>query len=117
MRGLPEFNFPAFHAAAAKLRACGFHVFSPAEKDAERHGKDFGKDNPTGSEEQAACQNGFSLRAALEDDLRWICQEAQGIVMLTGWQKSKGALAEKATAEALGLKTFFLEGDYFEGRL
>ena len=33
MRGIPEFNFPAFHKAAAKLRAEGHFVFSPAERD------------------------------------------------------------------------------------
>jgi hypothetical protein len=38
MRGIPEFNFPAFNAAAAKLRAAGHHVFNPAERDNERHG-------------------------------------------------------------------------------
>jgi len=33
MSGLPGFNFPAFHAAAAKLRADGFTVLNPAETD------------------------------------------------------------------------------------
>jgi hypothetical protein len=31
MSGLPEENYPAFNAAAAKLRAAGFHVENPAE--------------------------------------------------------------------------------------
>lgn len=31
MSGLPELNFPAFHAAAAQLRADGYAVISPAE--------------------------------------------------------------------------------------
>ena len=31
MSGLPEFNYPAFHAAAEKLRGMGFHVENPAE--------------------------------------------------------------------------------------
>ncbi len=103
MRGIPEFNFPAFHAAAAKLRADGFTVFSPAEKDNERHGKDISKGNASGDEEVAAKEHGFSLRVALGDDLAWICAEAEAIALLPGWQNSKGAAAELATAKALGL--------------
>lgn len=34
MTGLPEFNFPAFHAAAARLRAHGLEVENPAENPA-----------------------------------------------------------------------------------
>lgn len=32
MTGLPDFNFPAFHAAAAAWRAAGWEVFNPAEE-------------------------------------------------------------------------------------
>ncbi len=39
MRGLPLFNFPAFADAAAKLRAQGYDVFSPAERDEQVYGK------------------------------------------------------------------------------
>jgi hypothetical protein len=35
MTGLPEFNYPAFHAEAARLRAQGFEVVSPAEINPE----------------------------------------------------------------------------------
>ena len=31
MTGLPEYNYPAFHAEAARLRGLGFHVENPAE--------------------------------------------------------------------------------------
>jgi hypothetical protein len=31
MTGLPKLNFPAFHAEAARLRALGYIVISPAE--------------------------------------------------------------------------------------
>ena len=38
MTGLPEFNFPAFHAAAAKLRERGHAAVNPAEINAETGG-------------------------------------------------------------------------------
>lgn len=103
MRGIPEFNFPAFNAAAAKLREQGHYVFNPAEKDNERHGTDISKGNMTGDEEIAAKQHGFSLREALHLDLTFICLEADAIALLPGWRNSKGASAEHATANALGL--------------
>jgi hypothetical protein len=110
MRGIPEFNFPAFHAAAAKLRAEGHEVFNPAERDNERHGQDISKGNATGDEALAAAQHGFNLRVALGDDLAWICATADAIALLPGWENSKGAKAERATAEALGLQEIRLDG-------
>lgn len=107
MRGLPQFNYPAFHAAAAKLRADGHHVFSPAEKDIERDGVDWGKQQSDGDLSKAQAQ-GFSLRQALGDDLAWICAEADAVALLPGWQNSKGATAERATAIALGLEVIEL---------
>lgn len=107
MRGYPQFNFPAFHEATALLRSQGHEVFNPAEQDIERHGADFATNNPTGDERQAA-QKGFSLRQALGDDLAWICSTADAIAMLPGWMGSKGARAELATAEALGLQVLYL---------
>lgn len=108
MRGRPEFNFPAFYAAAKDLRAQGYEVFSPAEKDNERHGKDISKGNVNGDEAVATAEYGFNLREALGIDLAYICGEADGIALLPGWENSKGANAEKAAAEALGLKVLFL---------
>lgn len=108
MRGIPEFNFPAFHAAAAKLRSGGWFVFSPAERDNEKHGTDISAGNPTGDEALATKQHGFSLREALGADLKFICEEADAIALLPGWEKSKGVAAELATARALGLRELYL---------
>ncbi len=108
MRGIPEFNFPAFTAAAAKLRAKGHFVFNPAEKDNEKHGTDISKGNVTGDETIAAKDHGFNLRDAFAVDLTFICQEAEGIALLPGWENSKGATAEHATAVALGLEVIIL---------
>lgn len=107
MRGYAHFNFPAFHAAAKWLRDQGYEVFSPAEKDLEREGSDFQDNNPEGSLEKATKQ-GFSLRAALGEDLAFICANAEGIAMLPGWEQSAGASAEMATAVALDLTRIFV---------
>ena len=104
MRGIADFNFPAFKRAAADLRSQGYTVFNPAEADERRHGPGVGQNNPQGSVELAEAQHGFCLREALAHDLDWICTFADAIALLPGWQNSKGATAERAVAEALGLE-------------
>ncbi len=104
MRGIPAFNFPAFYKAAAELRQQGHEVFSPAERDNQKHGTDISKGNATGDESVAAKEHGFNLREALGDDLAWVCAKADAVYALPGWKNSKGANAEVATANALGLK-------------
>ena len=99
MRGIEAFNFPAFDAATAKLRAAGYEVFNPAERD-RSHGFD-----PTGMQgtmEELADFN-FDLREALAADCEFICRTSTHIFMLPGWSSSKGATAERALALALGL--------------
>ena len=108
MRGIPHFNYPAFMRAARKLREDGHVVFSPAERDNDRHGVDISINNPAGCEKLAAQLHGFSIRDALLDDLTFICREADAIALLPGWEKSKGANAEYATALALGLQVIHL---------
>lgn len=111
MRGIPEFNFPAFNRAAAHLRALGHEVFNPAERDNERHGTDISKGNASGDEEVAAKQHGFSLRVALAEDADWICREADAIALLPGWESSKGAQAELALGRALGHAVMIIDAD------
>ena len=108
MRGIAEFNFPAFHGATAALRAAGHEVFNPAERDIKHHGVDISKGNKNGDEAVAAAEHGFNLREALKDDLEYICLHADAVAMLPGWENSKGAVAERATAIALGLSVIHL---------
>lgn len=108
MGGIPEFNFPAFYAAADMLKAQGHQVFNPAAKDNERHGTDISKGNMQGDEAVATKEHGFNLREALKIDLCWICDEADAIALLPGWANSKGAIVERAAAIALGLQVIEL---------
>lgn len=97
MRGIPEFNHPAFDRAARDLRALGHEVFSPAEADRDK-GHDF-----AGHDGTLTQADGFDLRAALSADLAWITAHADAVVVLPGWQRSLGAQAEVATARALDI--------------
>ena len=87
MSGLPDDNFPAFHAAAGALRAIGQVVENPAENPAPA--------DPTWEN---------YLRAALTQMLR-----CDSILLLPGWEESRGAKLEKYVAEALGMTVLFAD--------
>lgn len=89
MTGLPEFNYPAFHRAAAALRSLGVEVYNPAEYPAPD-------------------TNNFPLREAFTDYARYILNEADALFILPGWENSKGVKAEKALAEVVGLQIEYL---------
>lgn len=86
MTGLPECNFPAFHAAAASLRSRGYEVSNPAEINKETNG-DWCK----------------YLRA----DIKALC-DCDVLVLLPGWESSKGAHLELHVAHRLGLRVVAL---------
>lgn len=85
MSGLPENNFPAFHAAARTLRAAGYEVVNPAEICAEP-GKPWD----------------YYMRADLAELLK-----CDAIYLLKGWLGSRGARLELHIAIDLGMRVFF----------
>lgn len=107
MRGIEAYNFPEFFAAEKQLLSLGLSVFNPARNDVNTYGLGEMLDaDPTGrSAGQWLLDNpqGFDLRHALADDLQFITLTADMLVVLPGWEKSKGARAEVATARALGI--------------
>ncbi len=105
MRGIPQFNFPAFDRAQGELERAGYHVFSPAQCD--RIDQGFDPVGMTGNEDLS--KSGFDLRYALKSDTAWICTHADAVVLLPGWQRSTGAQAELALAKALVIPGFELE--------
>lgn len=85
MTGLPENNYPAFHTAAAQYRATGFTVLNPAENLPPCPA-------PVWSD---------WMRLGLPQLL-----QCRGIVLLPGWEHSRGARIEHDLAQNLGLAVF-----------
>lgn len=116
MSNQPYFNFPAFHKFAKELRSRGFQVFSPAECDEERvitagGSPDWWLKCPQGSHDElktAKIETTLNYRDCMRVDLNWILDNADAIALMPGWENSKGAKAEKALADCLGLETIIL---------
>lgn len=104
MRGIPLFNFPAFDRAAELLRSLGHVPINPADFD--RHEGFDPTSLPADFDWRDLDAIGFNLREAAERDLVAIVQAATAILLLPGWERSKGARAERAVAEWLGLRIF-----------
>ena len=103
MRGIPNLNRPAFYAAEAALLAAGWdRVFNPARMDDELDGRVVENGTP-------ASWRHYAKRdlAVLIDTLRGEAGDA--VVLLPGWQNSKGANAEYCTALWVGLRVLNLE--------
>lgn len=103
MRGIAEFNFPLFCSVTRELRAKGWVVFNPAERDLEAG---FDPTGLKGTDEELA-QHEFCLRSALGADTKWICENADAIYLLPNSIRSTGAVAERALGEALGLDILY----------
>lgn len=81
MTGLPGYNFSAFNAKAAELRADGWHVENPAE-------------------------HGLVAGANWDDYMRWDLARVAtcgAIYLLPGWADSKGATLEECIGKFLDM--------------
>jgi len=83
MTGLPEHNFPAFHAAAERLRKAGWEVVNPAENFGGR--------------------TNLPRERYLREDVAQLVR-CDAIALLPGWKDSRGAKLEYLLARELGLK-------------
>ena len=84
MTGLPDNGYPAFQVAAERLRAQGVQVISPHEIVPPGAAPHSWEDHMRAD-----------LAALLTCDV---------VVLLHGWETSRGAQLEKTVAEAIGLK-------------
>ena len=88
MSGLPEFNFPAFEAETQRLRALGYEVLSPHE-----------------GVEDTTKPWGFYMRKAIS-----LLIQCDSIILLPGWENSKGARLEESIAHNFRMTLFYLTG-------
>ncbi len=88
MTGIPEHNYPAFHAAAAALRRAGYMVANPAEK---------------------ALPLGLPWATYLRHDIADLVK-CDGVALLPGHESSKGATLEVMIANALGMNVAAIDG-------
>lgn len=87
MTGLPEFNFPAFHAAAAAWRAAGWEVRNPAESFDGR--------------------TDLPYREYVAHDMV-LLREVDAIALLPGWDgpNARGSVWEREVALLLGKRVY-----------
>jgi len=92
MRGYRDYNFPAFDTARDLISSWGIDVISPADLD-----RDNGiVPDPNGEVTQRL------LRDCLGRDIAKLV-ECDLLILLQGWRSSRGAVAEHATAIAIGI--------------
>lgn len=92
MSGVPQFNFPLFDRAAAELRAAGMTVVSPAEMD-DGPVRDAAMASANGAHVDGGVA-GSTWGDFLARDVKRIADGVTGIVLLPGWEQSRGARLE-----------------------
>ena len=95
MRGHPQLNFPAFHDAAAWLRAQNWKVFSPAERDEA--------DESLNGDWKINEKRGLDY--FMQYDLAAVCQ-TDCVICLPDWEMSQGARLETMVAVEVGHPVF-----------
>lgn len=101
MSGIADDNRPAFEAAERKLR----ELYPQLASDDIF--------NPIDHEASLMVQQGLvkdtqqAYRMCLKLDLAWIAEHATHMYLLHGWERSYGARAEHALAQALNINFFY----------
>ena len=108
MTGIPQYNFPAFDALAARLRRYDYEVVSPTELD-DPEDRAMAMASPDGAPGSVSKSWGDFLAR----DIKLIADGGIDlIVVLPGWQDSRGARLETYVGNALcGVPVFLARYD------
>ncbi len=107
MTGIPQFNIPAFDAATKLLRYNGYDITSPAELDSAEMRR-LALLSPDGAIGDVLSEGTWG--DCLARDVKMIADELDAIILLPGWEKSRGANLEAFVGLLCG-KPFFAYGD------
>jgi hypothetical protein len=104
MTGIPQFNYPAFAAAAAYMRSKGVEIISPAEQD------------PPQTQAEALASPDGKLGTTKETwgdmlarDVKIVADQVDGIVFLPAWDRSRGARLEAFVGLMCGKQFFYYD--------
>jgi hypothetical protein len=107
MRGHKHYNFPAFDAAAERLRRLGFEPVNPADAD-----RALGFDPMTLPEDHDwnRLPEGWDINEVAKR-----CFDAvlgcSGMLLLNGWQHSNGAMSEAALADWIKIPKAYIDSN------
>jgi len=94
MSGIPQFNFPLFDKVTTTLRERGWKVVSPAELDEpevreQALASEYG--DPQNERDQL---HDMTWGDFLSRDVKIVADEVGGVILLPGWEGSRGARLE-----------------------
>jgi len=96
MSGIPQFNYPKFARIAGELRDAGFVIHSPPEHDSPAM-QEAALANETGDLSKLQKDTDETWGDVLAFDVKFIADKAVGVIVMDGWEKSRGAKLEAFT--------------------
>lgn len=97
MRGIAWFNYPMFDRIAGVLREQGLCVISPADEDRKQDGFDPFKNPDYANPDRCVFPSELDFHKTVRRCLEAVLQ-CEEIVLLPGWERSSGAVAELTLA-------------------
>jgi len=101
MRGIAWFNYPMFDRIAGILRKQGLCVISPADEDRKQDGFDPFENPDYANPDRCVFPSELDFHKTVRRCLEAVLQ-CEEIVLLPGWERSSGAVAELTLAMWLG---------------
>ena len=87
MSGLPQMNFPMFERVERLLRKQGYDMVSPAELDSP-------EEQALAMQSNGEWMSHMTWGDFLARDVKIIADAVQGMILLPGWERSRGARLE-----------------------
>ena len=106
MTGHKHFNYPKFDLAESQLNALGYTVLSPASMS---RNAGFSPESLPADYDWSKNPPGFDFERCAMEDVKAVFY-CDSVLMLSGWEHSKGARAEHALAIWLGKRIIYQVG-------